>query len=84
MDRNIRFHELEVRLLKAQRRAERASCDFAEATDYVPSGIPYPDSVTRIHVAAREYRSAMAEFESASRERNQFLLDEPAASSLPS
>ena len=84
MDRNIRLRDLETRLTNAQQRVRKASLDFAEATDYVPSGIPYPDSVTRIHIAAREYRSAMIEYESASRELTNFLIEGPPAGSQPS
>jgi DNA-binding NtrC family response regulator len=56
---------LELRLAEARRCLLSASRSFLEVTRDVPSGLPYPDSVTRIENAAGFRRLAFDDYQKA-------------------
>ena len=63
------FRDLE----EATKRAEAASDAFAAVTNDIPSGMPHPDGVQRIHNASRELSAARDEMIKAHNRLNDFL-----------
>ncbi len=74
MDREAVLKVLGERLAAARRRQKEASVRFHGIISDVPSGIPSPDGVTRVHDAARTYRRAMREVEAAQEQMTGFVL----------
>ena len=74
MDREAVLKILEERLLAARQREKEASRSFNKIVSDVPSGVPYPDSVSQVERAARSYRSAMQEVRAAQEQMTRFAL----------
>jgi hypothetical protein len=75
MEGNRRVPEMKQRLEKAHAQADEAAARFNELIQGVPSGIPYPDGVVRIEMAAAAYRRALEELEDASADLVNFMTD---------
>jgi hypothetical protein len=60
-------------LAQATRRADVAAEAFVTATSDIPSGIPHPDGVQRIHNASHEMTAARNELIKAHDRLNKFL-----------
>ena len=73
------LNEIEDRLRKdlhvAGQRFESTTREFGAVTAAVPSGIPYPDSVTRLKQVGAERRDATEALRDALRRWNEFVLD---------
>ena len=72
--RSSHLRSLRAATILLERRNEAAS-RFHELTVTVPSGIPFPDNVTRIKAASQEYTSALQAVEDASKAQADFLLN---------
>jgi hypothetical protein len=58
---------------EATMRAEAATTAFAAISGDIPSGMPHPDGVQRIHSAAREMDAARKEMMTAHARLNDFI-----------
>jgi len=74
MDRESVLKILKERLSAAQQRNLEASSRFNQIVSDVPSGFPFPDSVTRVEDAAQSYRKSMRELRDAQEQMAKFLL----------
>ncbi len=74
-DREQIENRLRSELHEARRRFESATGDFGAVTASVPSGIPFPDNVTRLQQAGCERHAAMRELREALRRWNEFVID---------
>src|ERR1700730_9984703 len=63
------FHDL----IEATKRAESAADTFAAVAGDIPSALPHPDGVQRIHNASHELRAARDEILKAHNRLNDFL-----------
>lgn len=61
-------------LEKARKKYESSRLELKEVMDDIPSGLPQPDSNSRIIQSGCEHRTALADFATAVREYNGFLL----------
>jgi hypothetical protein len=73
-DQETILQALRQDLEAARKRAAIASAHFDEVVKKVPSGIPYPDSVRRIHKASSEYAEAQTTAFAALMRLNEFLV----------
>jgi hypothetical protein len=60
-------------LHEATLRADAATAAFIEITSDIPSGLPHPDGIQRIHNASREMDAARKEMMAAHSRLNAFL-----------
>jgi hypothetical protein len=74
MDYETALKILNARLSFAEEQEKEASTRFNEVIRSVPSGIPGPDGTARVQLAARIYRNALCELQTAQRQMADFLL----------
>ena len=74
-DRQRIMEILHRNLQVARQRRDEASTHFNDMTRHTPSGIPYPDSQERLHIASRDYTNAQQALAKALAQLNDYLID---------